>query len=270
MGRGMDDFGGKLRHAREGRGLSLREISTRTKISVAALEALERNDISRLPGGLFSRSIVRSYATEVGLNPDDTVREFLDRFEGEPQPRGPVAETFAGEIAFEREKRHAARVFLIAVAGMLMVAAVVGYVVLQTRPETETPHEAAVPGVLTPSPAAVPAVQADPVAPLPAAPAATGAAQAVAAGASGPMRIEIHATGECWVSASVDGQRVMAKVLQPGDRATLTVHESALLSVGNAGAFEFTIDGRPGRALGERGETRTARITRQTLASYLR
>src|SRR5437879_9252337 len=70
-------FGVKLRDARESRGISLRQIANATKISVSALEALERNDISRLPGGIFSRAFVRSYALEVGLDPEETIREFL-------------------------------------------------------------------------------------------------------------------------------------------------------------------------------------------------
>ena len=65
----MSDFGGKLRLARERRGISLRQIAASTKISVGALEALERNDVSKLPGGIFSRAFVRSYAVEVGLDP---------------------------------------------------------------------------------------------------------------------------------------------------------------------------------------------------------
>ena len=59
-------FGGRLRDARERRGMSLRQIANATKISVAVLEALERNDISKLPGGIFGRAFVRSYAIEVG------------------------------------------------------------------------------------------------------------------------------------------------------------------------------------------------------------
>ena len=51
-----------MKRAREERGVSLRQIADATKISVSALEALERNDISRLPGGIFSRAFVRSYA----------------------------------------------------------------------------------------------------------------------------------------------------------------------------------------------------------------
>jgi len=74
------DFGARMRQARELRGVSLRQIAEATKISVSALEALERNDISRLPGGIFSRAFVRSYAAEIGVDPEQTVREFLAQF----------------------------------------------------------------------------------------------------------------------------------------------------------------------------------------------
>jgi cytoskeleton protein RodZ len=99
------DFGARLRAAREARGLSLRAIATATKISALALEALERNDIGRLPGGLFSRAFVRAYAKEVGLDPDATVREFIAQFSDDPEaaeaaeagrPHSPSQEIDAG------------------------------------------------------------------------------------------------------------------------------------------------------------------------------
>jgi cytoskeleton protein RodZ len=74
------DFGSRMRTVREQRGVSLRQIAQTTKLSVSALEALERNDISRLPGGIFSRAFVRSYATEIGADPEETVRDFLTHF----------------------------------------------------------------------------------------------------------------------------------------------------------------------------------------------
>ena len=74
------DFGMKMKRLREERGVSLRQIADATKISVSQLEALERNDILRLPGGIYSRALVRSYAIEVGLDPEQTVREFLAQF----------------------------------------------------------------------------------------------------------------------------------------------------------------------------------------------
>ena len=74
------DFGARMRHVREQRGVSLRQIAQTTKLSVSALEALERNEISRLPGGIFSRAFVRSYAAEIGADPEETVRDFLSQF----------------------------------------------------------------------------------------------------------------------------------------------------------------------------------------------
>src|SRR5436190_16534005 len=78
--RAPTDFGSKLRDARERRGVSVRDIANATKISAAALDALERNDISKLPGGIFSRAFVRSYAVEVGLDPETTIQEFIAAF----------------------------------------------------------------------------------------------------------------------------------------------------------------------------------------------
>jgi cytoskeletal protein RodZ len=74
------DFGARMRQAREAQGVSLRQIAETTKLSVRALEALERNDISLLPGGIFSRAFVRAYASEIGIDPEQTVREFIAQF----------------------------------------------------------------------------------------------------------------------------------------------------------------------------------------------
>ena len=73
----MSELGPRLKQARLAKGVSLRQIEASTKISVGALEALEKDDYARLPGGIFARSFVRAYAGAVGLNPDDTVHEFL-------------------------------------------------------------------------------------------------------------------------------------------------------------------------------------------------
>jgi cytoskeletal protein RodZ len=69
-----------MKRVRDERGVSLREIAESTKISVRTLEALERDDVAHLPGGIFSRSIVRAYAESIGADPEAAVREFIARF----------------------------------------------------------------------------------------------------------------------------------------------------------------------------------------------
>ena len=72
----MDGVGAELKQAREALGIPLREMATRTKIAVTTLEALERGDLRRIPGGIFGRSFVRNYAIEVSLEPDGIVERF--------------------------------------------------------------------------------------------------------------------------------------------------------------------------------------------------
>ena len=99
-------FGPRLRQERERRQISLTSIAENTKISRSLLEALERDDVSRWPTGIFRRSFVRSYAQAIGLDPEEVVREFLERF---PDPATaaaaevrPAAETPAAPALSQR------------------------------------------------------------------------------------------------------------------------------------------------------------------------
>src|SRR5437763_15863307 len=101
-------FGPMLRDARERRGMTLRQIATATKISVAVLEALERNDISKLPGGIFGRAFVRSYAVEVGLDPESTIQDFIAQFPNDSVVAGhPASIHVEDHVAVESEQRTA-------------------------------------------------------------------------------------------------------------------------------------------------------------------
>src|SRR5688572_3665267 len=117
------DFGARLREARERRGVNLRAIADATKISMGALEALERNDISRLPGGIFSRSFVRAYAEQVGLEPEQTIADFITQFphdsvtQGHPRTRSLVDELVDRPHRGRTASRAAVAVLLLAAAG---------------------------------------------------------------------------------------------------------------------------------------------------------
>src|SRR4029079_7318035 len=83
------------------------------------------------------------------------------------------------------------------------------------------------------------------------------------------MSFELRSTGECWVRLTADGKSVLSRLMLPGEKEVREVKELAVIQVGNAGAFAFSVDGRPGKALGAPGEVRTARITKATLAQFL-
>ena len=118
-------LGAKLKRAREASGVALRDIALSTKISVTALEALERNDFSRLPGGIFSRAFIRSYAAAVGLDPEATVHEFLaevTRSEDEAAQDATTQSAVTPEDrAFVERQKQAIR--LLQIAAVLVVIA---------------------------------------------------------------------------------------------------------------------------------------------------
>ena len=76
----MNSFGSRLRYERERRQIALKSIAESTKINIALLEGLERDDVSRWPSGIFRKSFIRSYAEAVGLAPDPIVREFVELY----------------------------------------------------------------------------------------------------------------------------------------------------------------------------------------------
>ena len=82
-----DGFGARLRREREQRNISLESIAAATKIKRTLFEALERDDASKWPSGIFRRSFIRSYAKAVGLDPEAVVRDFAECFPDPAEPR---------------------------------------------------------------------------------------------------------------------------------------------------------------------------------------
>ena len=80
----------RLKETREHKGISLATIATMTKVNASLFAALERNDISRWPTGIYRRSFFRAYAGAIGLPVDSAVHEFLRLFPDEYEPRHPL------------------------------------------------------------------------------------------------------------------------------------------------------------------------------------
>src|SRR5262245_25737716 len=143
----MDDLGARLKQARLAKGVSLRDIATATKISVVALEALEKNDYGRLPGGIFSRAFVRAYALAVDLDPEATVNEFLEeftRYEHEAARTAKRPEITADDLVFLQRQQKALRTLrLVLVAAAILALAAVAYLVLVWWPAASNSGTAA-------------------------------------------------------------------------------------------------------------------------------
>ena len=267
-------FGGKLRAARERRGISLRDIANKTKISMGALEALERNDIARLPGGIFSRAFVRSYAVEVGLDPELAIQEFITLFPLNTVTVGyPNSSSIEDNEAVESDRRIASTVLGLLAVSLPIAGVVIYYSTVGMRtPKPSLPTanvnrtEASLPVAGGPSarletpPVSPPWAISDP-SPLAGAPPPLPAADRLMVG--------LTATRRAWVSATVDGQRVIGREMQPGEHQVLEVNRDVILSFGDAGAITVSLNGTPTRPLGQAGQVVTVEMNQSNFKSFL-
>ena len=70
-------LGEKLRLAREERGISVTEVAEQTRISPHYIESIERDDYKPLPGGIFNKGFIKSFAKYVGVNEQEALSDYL-------------------------------------------------------------------------------------------------------------------------------------------------------------------------------------------------
>jgi cytoskeletal protein RodZ len=274
----MSDFGLELKQARERKGVSLRQIATSTKISMVALEALERDDFSRLPGGIFSRAFVRAYALEVGLDPEVTIRQFLVKL-AEVTALGDQAatpvEVSADDRAFLERQRQAARILrvaLIALVAIIIVAVFAWnlrqHAALRSADKTPARDEIASDRPATSAPpSAAEVVTSSSSSPVPGVPQPTPPAAALATAA---LTIQVEASDACWTELIVDGKSAGEVTLKPGEHRSVEGQHDVLLKVGDAGAMKWTINGQAAKAIGGRGDVKQVLVTKENFARFLK
>ena len=83
------------------------------------------------------------------------------------------------------------------------------------------------------------------------------------------LTVALTAKRPCWVSATVDGQTAIERLLKAGDRQTLTVRREMVLTAGDASAIALQFNGADARSLGKSGEVVTARFNLANYKDYL-
>ena len=263
----MDELGRKLRAAREQQGLTIEEIAARTKIGAAKLRALEAGDLHNLPGDFYTRNFLRTYARELRLSPDDVVREFDTlRQPSQPEVEAAVAARTAEEDIPAPEPVYQQRTDRRPIVGKsnlwaggifsALVLMVVMTVWRQATPN-RSPEAGAIAtsGVVEAAPAPAPA------------PVATSGRQDPA---PGKLAIEVRPTADIWVAAKADGTTAVFRLLHAGERVTVEASNELAFRIGNASAFEYAINGVPGKSLGGPDQVREFTITRDNVGTYRR
>jgi len=245
------DPANRLKQAREAKGLSCRQLAETTKLSVRTIEALENDCVSALPEGIYRRAIVRAIAREVGLNPDQLLRDFAAAHPDDLPERASaevVATTTQPSRSFQRS---------VTIAGALLpLLAGVAYFAWPAAPTTDV--AAIVDAAPTPAPT--------PLRPeiLP----AGGFAEATVA-MPRPVVVTLTLSSRCQLRIVADGRDVLDRTVEQGETLPLELGDELWLLGDNAAAVQFSINGQAGRPLGASGEALSMRIGRDDYEDFL-
>jgi cytoskeletal protein RodZ len=249
-----------LKAQREKRGIALADVAASTKIAKAALLAIERDDVKLLPGGIFSRAFVRSYAQALGLDPDATVRDFMAQF---PSTDEDSVGVLGSQGSPGRRLSPGVRALLqFGLASVPLVIALIWFAL----PAGRNPAAALAAD-------RVAAATSDVQAPALLRPVSTETKlhpEAVEAShQTGVLNFVLTMKASCWVSAESDGHPIVARLLNAGEVIELSADRVVAFKIGDAGAVAMQINGEAARSLGGPGQVVSARIDVSNFRDFL-
>ena len=273
-------LGTHLRALREAKGGSLEDMARSTRVGIRHLEALEDERLTDLPSPVFVRGFIRAYCGFLRENPEPA----LNRYE---ELAGTRAAEQAASVPPRPRTSWAGSSLVIGLVLLLILG--VGLVLVNlsvkksggnslptakteaAKPATPTPPPAPAPSsAVTPAPPpSAPATAAAPTAPAappaagepvrPATPPSTAAAAAPAAprtssaSAGGEQRLVIRAVEPTWIRVQTDEGRIAEELLPAGASREWAAERRFLVTIGNAGGVELTLNGRALPPLGPKG-----------------
>lgn len=226
------EMGRQIRDLREAAGLTVEELSRKTRISSRYVRWIEEGDLGKLPGGIFVSGFVRSLCLEIGCDH----RELLAWLEPEeeedtmeqaaPDNRPPVA--LAGTIA----------VLILLVAGAFFISSRGG-----DGTEGDA-GKAAVAAQEQKSAVVLPEENALPV----------------------EMDLVVRAIDNTWLKIQADDGEPWETSMKTGDEVRLKAMDSVSLYIGNAGGLMFELNGKNFGPPGKKGQViKNYVITRDNL-----
>jgi len=274
----MPTLGEELKRRREERGITLTDISESTRIGTRFLKAIESDNYSILPGGIFTRSFIRAYAKQVGMNEEEAVSLYNQQIApagGEPgqqsqasdEPRARRAEP----VVFHRAPTRTNWSTLIIAGGILLfIGIIVTALVNRLSQGSETQTAATPPAVqATPSPQA----QEPPATPAAEAPPpATPAAEAPSVTTGEPITVRLEATDadssiRYWVD---DAKQSITILLKQGERHDIPPAQNQVrLAIGNRLPLKLSINNREAAFPPETAKFRAqVTISRENLQAF--
>jgi cytoskeleton protein RodZ len=278
----MPTLGEELKRRREERQITLSEISEATRIGIRFLKAIDSDNYSVLPGGIFTRSFIRAYAREIGMDDDEAISLYNQQITPPASEAGPATsgQQAVGHVraskssskkppsivyAPEPERPRSSSIsrtptrtnwgtILIAVGILIIIGVVVTALVRQLNKASE---EKAAQTANSPAPQPAEPPQQTPPSQGPSQPPATTPSSPSPAGSATPtpeaptvtpaeaIVVKLEAIGDAWIRYQVDEGQPSQMILKTGQAQEIPPAQSAVkLNYGNRQSLKLTINNR--------------------------
>lgn len=268
----MGNLGERLKAARNAKGITLIQAEEDTKIRKRYLEALENEEFNVIPGVVYTKGFLKTYAGYLGLDQDEVMTEFrLFNIREEKPPRPQVR--FQEYTAPRRKKSIKWRPSFLTV--LLAVAAVITLFIFNNfwnnysgktektptdnLTRTETPVEPQKPPAPADSGNKQPAVVPDTVY-------GSGYGQPQNPAPGQQLNLVLTTKNQVsWVRVDTDGVKKFSGTMTPGQVQTFNANDNIKIVLGNAGAVEVTYNGRNLGLLGPLGTVKKQEFSRNQI-----
>ena len=282
----LKDISQYLHKERQARSISLEEVAVKTYIPLRLLQALESEQLERLPEPVFVQGFIRRYADALGLDGQTIAK----KFSAQPTPQvaaqlpeskdavavsqpteetaGPVAtapladeKPSISQSSFQpvgplnsRSSRSTRISPLLGIVGGAAIL-LLGIVAIRTFSSERSPSTAQ-PTAGSMNPASSPPSSSAPPQAQPTS--AQSAAQPPAPTSNSPIQVAVNLVGESWLQVDIDGKTEFEGILKKGEQKTWTAQKKLVLQSGNAGAVSVSYNRGEAKLMGGPGEVKDA------------
>lgn len=224
-------IGDTLTEARRQAGLTVTQVSQRTRIRETIIRGIEQGDFSACGGDFYSRGHIRSIAAVVGTDPEPLIREY-DEAHGAPEAIR-ASDVFEPSTPIRIKERRSLNWSVAMILALLVVVGYGGYRLASgSSHNTGGTAAAAIPSpghTRSPAPSATPSA-------APTQPASAASRQVV---------IQLSAVEDCWVFLTDDqGNTIYSGVIPAGSSQTWKEGRAVTLRLGNPAGVVLTVNGK--------------------------
>ncbi|WP_436760751.1 helix-turn-helix domain-containing protein [Streptosporangium sp. V21-05] len=236
-------IGSDLADARRSMGMTVGQLSARTRIREVLIQAIERNDFSQCGGDFYARGHIRNIAKIVDLDPEALVHRYDEQHGGVPLPVR-ASSVFQADMPLKiRERRSPNWTTAMAVA----LGIVVIFGVVRTMGGGDTP-------VADLRPMPVPAVPPPPAAGGPDSP-RRAASLAEERRRRDMVVLQVRAKRTSWLDVQdATGKRLFSGTLAAGKTSTWKAKTGMRVTFGDGGAVSLKVNGKNLGTPGRRGQ----------------